>query len=172
MAEMHKGYAAALFELSADEETNEGFKVLSEIFDNNPEYVQLVSSPALPKKERLSLLKEALGNNFPENLTSFTMLMCEKGVLSEFSQCAKEYDKMYKEWQKASVAYVRSAVALTGDEKIRLKNSLEQATGRNVTLVCSVEKNLVGGVIVEMDGKVYDGSVRRRLEDIKKVINK
>ena len=73
MAEMHKGYAAALFELSADEETNEGFKVLSEIFDNNPEYVQLVSSPALPKKERLSLLKEALGNNFPENLTAFTM---------------------------------------------------------------------------------------------------
>ena len=170
MAEMHKGYAAALFELSADEETNEGFKVLSEIFDNNPEYVQLVSSPALPKKERLSLLKEALGNNFPENLT-FTMLMCEKGVLSEFSQCAKEYDKMYKEWQKASVAYVKSAAALTGDEKIRLKNSLEKATGRNVTLVCSVEKNLVGGVIVEMDGKVYDGSVRRRLEDIKKVIN-
>lgn len=172
MAEMHKGYATALFELSSDEKTNEELKELTEIFVNNTEYVDLLSAPTLPKKERIDLLKVALGDRFSPILTDFILLMCEKGVLSELALCQEEYEKLYKESVRETVAYVCSAVALSDEEKSKLKIRLEKISGYKVVLECSVDKKLMGGITVEIDGKLYDGSVKSRLDDIKKVINK
>lgn len=172
VAEMHKGYATALFELSSDEKTNEDLKEISAVFLNNADYVELLSTPTLPKKERLDLLKVALGDRFSPILTDFVLLMCEKGVLSELALCQKEYEKLYKESVKETIAYVCSAVVLSEEEKSKLKTRLEKISGYKVTLECSVDKKLMGGITVEIDGKFYDGSVKSRLDDIKKVINK
>lgn len=175
MAELHKGYAAALFELSEElkisAEISEELKELSGIFKKFPEYVGLISSPTLSKKERLNILEEALDNNYNEILTSFVLLMCEKDVIRELSGCAEEYEKLYNESLKSSTAVVHSAVLLTEREKEKLQVQLEKISRRNVTLVCFVDESLIGGITVEIDGKVYDGSLRRRLDGIKKVID-
>ena len=66
MAELHKGYAAALFELSEElknsSEISKELKELSGLFKEFPEYVELISSPTLSKNERLNILQEALGD--------------------------------------------------------------------------------------------------------------
>jgi len=175
MAELHKGYAAALFELSEElknsSEISKELKELSGLFKEFPEYVELISSPTLSKNERLNILQEALGDKYHEILTSFALLMCEKDVVRELGGCAEEYEKLYNESLKSSTAVVRSAVLLTEREKEKLQARLEKVSGRKVTLVCFVDESLLGGISVELDGKVYDGSLRQRLDGIKKVID-
>ena len=63
-----------------------------------------------------------------------------------------------------------SAVELTDDEKKKLKLKLEKMSGKSLILKCTVDKSVLGGVIVKMDGKIMDGSLKHRLEEVKEVI--
>ena len=55
-------------------------------------------------------------------------------------------------------------------EIAELKEKLEKAEKRQIDPVFRVDPTLIGGLIVEIDGKVYDGSVRSRLRDVKDVM--
>ena len=58
---------------------------------------------------------------------------------------------------------VRSANALTDAERGALRSKFETITGRKVVDTVEVDPELLGGVTVEADGRVYDGSVRTQL---------
>jgi len=58
---------------------------------------------------------------------------------------------------------VRSATALTDAERSTLRSKFETITGRKVVDTVEVDPELLGGVTVEADGRVYDGSVRTQL---------
>ena len=85
--------------------------------------------------------------------------------------CLHEYMKLYNESKRVSWAHVTSAVPLTAEQKTALRLKLEKQSGRNVLLECTVDKTMLGGVVVEMDGKILDGSLRRRLQEVKEVIS-
>lgn len=174
MAEMHKGYAKALFMISEEdnstEEINKQIQELAGIFEDNLSYIQLLSAPNIAKTERVFLLQELLGDKYNENLKKFLMYMCQKNIIGEIQGCAEEFDNLYREFKKISIAYVKSSVPLTEEQKEKLKTRLETVSGCDVTLECMVEEGLIGGVKVEMNGIIYDGSVKRKLEEIKKVI--
>jgi hypothetical protein len=71
------------------------------------------------------------------------------------------------------IAESRQLVCLTGgraEERTRLLQRLEKLSGHTVLLTCEVDATLLGGAVVEMDGRVMDGSVRGRLREIKEVI--
>ena len=59
----------------------EAAKQLSAIFQENPDYIELLSAPNLPKPERIALAKQALSGNVPDTLCAFVQLLCERGYL-------------------------------------------------------------------------------------------
>ena len=66
---------------------------------------------------------------------------------------------------------VTAEAPLTDEEKEKLKNKLEAMTKSTVSMEYFIDESLLGGLIAEIDGKVLDGSLRKRLHDIKEVIN-
>lgn len=175
MAERNNAYAAALFSLAAEseslEEMSSGLKDLVAVFSQNPQYTELLSSPALPKSERAALAHAALDGHLPQDLVSFVLLLAEGGHLGELEECASEFDGLYRDYLRSATARVVSAVALSEDQKLRLKTRLEQISGKKILLSCTVDASLLGGLRVDLDGTVYDGSLRRRMDDIKKVMD-
>lgn len=174
MAQKNKGYALALFSLASESSSADKiFVELQEIvdaFSQNPEYIELLSSPAISNEIKLSSLTSVVPSDYTEEIKAFLAILCKKGDLSEIFECFNEYQALYKEAFKISVANIVSAVELTDSELIALKKALEAKTGKNLTLKTTVDKGILGGVSVEIDGCVYDGSLKRRLDEIKKVI--
>ena len=68
------------------------------------------------------------------------------------------------------VAEVRSAIALTDDQKSRLADALGKATGKQVEVKVIIDPSIQGGVIAQVGDTVIDGSVRRRLEQLKNAL--
>jgi len=68
------------------------------------------------------------------------------------------------------VAEVRSAIALTEDQKSRLAEALGKATGKQVEVKVIIDPSIQGGVIAQVGDTVIDGSVRRRLEQLKNAL--
>lgn len=83
----------------------------------------------------------------------------------------KEYDKLLRESEKRSTAFVTSAAELTEIQKSDLKNKLEKLSGNSVDMEFSVDTKLIGGIVVKMDDKLFDGSLKKRLQEIKEAID-
>ena len=65
-------------------------------------------------------------------------------------------------------AEVITSVPMSEEMSRRLENELSRVTKKRVFLKPIVDDSILGGVIVKMADKVIDGSVRARLEEIKK----
>ena len=175
MTNLAMEYAAALFMLACEDGKQRAYgKALNEIgqaFSADPEYLTLLASPAISMEERLSAIRAAFGARVPEHVLSFLLLMCEKGRIAHFPEAVKEYEKLLLASERILDATVTSAVALTDEEKQRLQAALEKQSGGKVNIAYALDRELLGGLIVEIDGKILDGSVRDRLQRVKEVIS-
>ena len=69
-------------------------------------------------------------------------------------------------WSKA-VATVRSAVDLTVEQRDRLVAAINTRTGREVEVKVVIDPSVLGGVVTEIGDDIIDGSVRRRLNQLR-----
>lgn len=176
MTGIAKEYAAALFMLAGETGVEDAYSdaldTVSALFSENPAYVEFLASPGIPKAERTDALDKAFSGHIPEEVVSFLQILCERGHIRHFSACAEEYRAMYQAAKAMVPARVISAVPLTEGEKVRLTEKLENLSGKTVLAEWAVDPSLLGGVVVEMDGKVLDGSLRHRLHDMKDVMDR
>ncbi|MBQ8684123.1 MAG: ATP synthase F1 subunit delta [Clostridia bacterium] len=174
MTEQSKEYAEALFALAAETGEQEacltGLTLVADLLADNPDYRELLANPAIPAAERYALLEQALAGAVPESVLSFLGLLCAHGRIRMLDDCLEDYRALYRASISLSTAYVTSAVALTDGQRDRLQNKLEALTGHTVVLECAVDETLLGGMTVHIDGKVLDGSLRHRLQEVKEVI--
>lgn len=174
MTEISKEYASALFSLAGEKQCEdawgESLARVSGLFARNPDYPVLLASPDVPVEEREQLIEKALGGTEPEEILSFLKLLIRRGRIRMLPACRAEYEKLLHIKEQVSTARVVSAAPLTEEERTRLLQRLEKLSGHTVLLTCEVDATLLGGAVVEMDGRVMDGSVRGRLREIKEVI--
>ena len=174
MAQISKEYAAALFAISEEKGCTkawaENLRQIAEILKENPQYLSLLASPEILPEERRTLLEQAFGGMTDPEVISFMALVCRRGRAKEMPETIKHFRQLADIRARTREARVVSAAPLTDEEKERLIAALEKKTGMKVTLSCAVDPSLIGGMTVEMDGRVTDGSVRTRLREIKEVI--
>lgn len=176
MTQIDREYGGALFSAAEErgetEEVLEAIRSLQALFEENPNYLAFLSAPNIPKKERVSAVRQALQGHVPATLCSFVQLLCERGYIRAFSGCASEYEALWNEKNGILTALVTSAVPLREEEEARLKARLDKLSGQHVRLSTTVDPSLLGGITVTMDGKFYDGSLKGRMKEIKGVMDR
>ena len=174
MTDLSREYAEALFALAAEnDQTKEYLEALdtaATLLADNPDYVELLRCPTIQKEERDGLLEQTFGQILPEQVLAFIQLLCAHGRIRSLNDCVAEYRLLYQTAVAMSTAQVVSAVPLTEQEKQQLADKLAARFGRTVTLECTVDESLLGGMVVRVDGKVLDGSLRSRLHAVKEVM--
>ena len=154
-----KTYGDALYDLAAEEalcdELLEQVKLLARLFRENPQYPALLTSPDIPREERLRLI----GQVHPY-LVNFLSLFCERGRLPAFAGCAARYEQRWLEDHNTVRGRVSSAVPLTETQLTALAARMGETLGKHVLLEGTVSPSLIGGIRVEIDGRVWDGSLR------------
>jgi F-type H+-transporting ATPase subunit delta len=99
----------------------------------------------------------------------FVSLLAERGRTDHLEAIAEKYQALMDEDLHRVRARVRSAVALTDEERGLLAATLERALGsQQVLLEEIVDGTMLGGVIVESGGVVLDGSLQGQLERIRR----
>ena len=168
-------YAEALFMLAREENSVDVFyedlKTVKKVFEENTEYLQFLATPSIPKSERTTALEAAFGNKITAHVLSFLQLLCEHGAAEHFFDSFTEYERL-REWACGCVeAVVKTAVELSSVQKADLIKALEKRTGKHVTLKCVIDTTLIGGIAVELDGEMLDGSVKNNLKRAREVIS-
>lgn len=175
MTETSRAYADALFSLAAEmngiPQTLDALRFARDELYQTEGALDLLASPAIPKDERLAVLHKAFGDQLPEHVLSLLCVMCANGCIRELDDCLTAYQELHDAARKLSTAHVTSAVTLTDAEKAELTAQLTKKLGRTIRLECDVDASLLGGMVVRVDGKVIDGSLKHKLQQIKEVMN-
>ena len=175
MTTTSREYAEALFELAAQagvtKETSEGLETVVSALLQTPEYRALLASPAIGKAQRIAALDEAFRGKIPEVLLAVLRMMISRGHISAINGLARDYEEMARGYRGESVAVVTSAVPLREAEAVTLRSKLEKKLGKTIILQLREDPALIGGIRVEVDGRVIDGSIRNKLDEIKEVMN-
>lgn len=173
MSEINKEYGGGLFALAVEEgvemellaESRELSKLLS------AEYLHLLINPAIPKETRISLVGEVLDGRVHPYLANFVKLMTERGLVSEIHSCFTEYESLYYDRFGIIKARAESAVELTDAQKEKLRQKLEAHTGKTVEIEYVIDKALIGGMRVLLNGRLFDDSVKMKLKEIGAILS-
>ena len=174
MTEIARMYGGSLYDLAAEEGLET--RILGELeevnalFKANPDYLHLLSTPSIPKRERCGLLDEALRDQVHLYVLNFLKILCEKGTLRELSGCARAYRLRYNEAHGILEATAVSAVPLTAEQTRRLHEKLEKLTGKTIDLKTKVDPAVLGGIRLDIEGTELDGTVRSRLAGLRSSI--
>ena len=168
-------YAEALFLLSCEEKSEEKYlndlKMVKAIFNSEPDYIELLHSPAISKDEKLALIENAFAGRINDHVVSFLKIMCENNRIEEIYSCFDVYEKLYNDVKRVIVASVTSAVELNESEKAKIIANLEKKFGYKVELICHVDESIIGGIIIKTEDTIIDGSLKRKMRDVKEVIS-
>ena len=171
MTEIARMYGGSLYDLAAEEglETRilEELDAVADILKQDPEYLHLLSIPSIPKKERCALLDEALRGQVHLYVLNFLKILCEHGTLRELPGCARAYRIRYNAAHGILEATATSAVPLTEEQKTALRQKLEATTGKTIDLTAKVDKAVLGGIRLDIEGTELDGTVHSRLSALR-----
>lgn len=174
MTSTAKEYAIALFSLAMESgtaaEISQGLKLIVDAFRETPELSLYLRSPAIPKAQRLETIDRAFSDAVPVYACSFVSMLCEHGLIDQLETCVREYERLYRDSLNRHSAVVTSAVALTQAERNRLQKQLENRFGRRTDIDYRVDPALLGGLIIESDGTILDGSLKHRLQTMKEAL--
>ncbi len=171
MTEIAKAYGKTLYDLAVECESVE--QILDEIttlrqaFEENPQFLTLLSTPNLKKEERVGIVDEAFGGKLHIYLLNFLKVITENGTAREFIDAAKQFRNEYNWENGIETVTVISAVALGADQEAALTDKLHKLTGKTIHLEKRVDPDCMGGVRLQMEGLQLDGTVKNKLDAIR-----
>ena len=171
MTEVATTYGQAMYDLARDEGKSQQIlaelSVLDQSLSAEPEFLQLLSSPNIPKEERIQILDDSFRGKIDPYVLNFLKVLTEKGYLRHFSGCCQFYRQQYNKDNGIVPVVAYTAVPLSDELRRKLTAKLSTVTGKTIELDCRIDPETLGGVRLDFDGKQVDGTVRRRLEDIR-----
>jgi F-type H+-transporting ATPase subunit delta len=171
MGDTVEGYAAALFEVVRAEDALD--RVGDELFrfsrtvEANPDLRSALTDPGTGDDSKSALLRELLGDKAHPVTVRLLDLVVEGGHVRELTRIVDEFVAKASAAGQASVAEVRVATPISEDQRWRLAEALSRAKGRPVDVKVIVDPSVLGGVVTTIGNEVIDGSVRRRLEQLR-----
>ena len=167
-------YGLALYDLAQSEGLTEQIlqelDVLRQGFSAEPDFVKLLSTPALSKEERCHILDQSFRDKVQPYLLNFLKILTEKGYIRHFSHCCDAYRDQYNRDNGILPVTAVTAVPLTDSQQKRLKSKLETITGKTVKLHSRIDPSCLGGVRLDYDGKRVDDTVAHRLDTVRTLL--
>ena len=171
MTEVATTYGQAMYDLARDEDKSrkilEELSVLDQSLKAAPEFLQLLSAPNIPKEERVQILDDSFRGKIDPYVLNFLKVLTEKGYIRHFSGCCQFYKQRYNEDNGIVPVVAYTAIELSDELRRKLTAKLSTVTGKTIELDCRIDPETLGGVRLDFDGRQVDGTVRRRLEDIR-----
>lgn len=170
-----KRYARALVLMGQERGLLEGFRGelgrLVKAFAVEKRLALLLQSPSLEAAKKVAVLNDLVALlELSGEMSNFIGLLQSKDRLRYLPHIEQEFGRLADRVSGVQRVSVRSAVALQDDQRNALKEVLAARSGQQIVLEEECDPLLIGGLQVELDGRVLDGTVRTQLERMAETI--
>ena len=171
---LSRRYSKALFELARESEQEESIGDQLERFlfaSTESRLGSVLSNPGFALDSRKKILLEVAKSLQLSSVTEhFLSLLLDRDRLAFIPPIIASYRNLLNQARGRVEAKVTAAEPLGSMVIERLRDSLRRLSGKHVILQEEANPELIGGLVVEFRGKIYDGSVLTQLEKMKQRI--
>ncbi len=133
---------------------------------SHPEIRAVVTSPRFQKAQIEKLMEGLLGAQAKTQQRNFVRVLVDNQRLLLLPEMVAIFEALRAEAERTINVVVDSAFELSAAQQEKIISSLKARMGRDIKLVCKVNKELLGGVVIRAGDKVIDGSARTRLGEM------
>lgn len=167
-----RNYAEALFEIANRDDQLEAYgdamETVARILAENPTARLFLETPRIDADDKKRVLGEVLSDVMPRKVLNFVRLTIDKRRQRLLQDISRSYHDLLDE--HLGRAHVEVTVARKfSDEDIRsLAGWLSEMLGKRAVTHVRIKPEILGGVMVKAGDTVYDGTLRRRLDGMRR----
>ncbi len=169
---LYASYSRALadvaLEKGSEPAVTKDLTVYRQIFLEVPEVGAALHNPAIPKAAKERVLSALMGM-YPVDSTTgnFMRVLLDHNRFAYFGEIVDFYFRTLDERNGIVPALATVASPLTEAQAEGLRKDISEVTGHRVKLEVRPDPGLIGGVVLQLGSTVYDGSIRKQLENIR-----
>jgi F-type H+-transporting ATPase subunit delta len=167
-------YALALFQLVKEQQlidtVEEELRVVKEVFFVNEDLKAVLQSPKVSREKKKAILSTAFAAVNPLVLNTL-MLLVDRHRENEIIDVANEFSELANEERGVEAANVFSVRPLTEDERTALSVSFAKKIGKkSLQIENIVDSDLLGGIKIRIGNRIFDGSLRGKLDRLERTL--
>ena len=167
MNQIAQTYAEALFSLALEEKKlsslQEEGKQLSDIINDNPDFLLLLNSRFMSAEERKEVAIKIL-KGFDDDIVNLIKVIVDNNRVDYVQEILQAFNSLCNEYRGVKEGLIYSAFPLDKQTINTIKEKISQVEHMDVELIAKVDPSLIGGVKVVINSHVYDGSIKNQLE--------
>lgn len=167
-----RNYADALYAAAERDGHTEAYadvlEALAGAIEADPTIRLALESPRVPKPVKADILARALAGRTTETFVRFLRAVVKRGRQGLIPVISREYAALVDVKFNRVHAGVTVARLPNDDLRRAIQQALSEALGMDVIPHFREDKAILGGVLVRVGGRVMDGSLRRRMVQLKK----
>ena len=167
-----KRYAVSLYELGLEEnileELHDELDTFCTLLEENRELSSVLFDSSFGKDRKKQVIDAIFDEDDNPYFVNFINLLIDKDRIYRVRRIKTLFDKRYDEYNNVQKVTVKTAQALTDEQRGVLTEKLEKKFEKNIRLKEEIDPRLIGGMIVITKGKILDLSVRTKLDSLKR----
>jgi F-type H+-transporting ATPase subunit delta len=175
MEEIAQVYARALFEVASErdllDEIREQLDQFVDVLRESHDLQVFFFSPYFSTEEK----KDALGrvlDGAEETFMSFLEMLVERHRMPVLFRIRANYERLWDEAHKVLPVSVTSAVKLDESTLDEIGERIGEQTDQRVELTATADPEILGGIIVRVGNSILDASLRGRLDQLRKQLER
>lgn len=167
-----KKYAEALFDIAQKHDKTESvlsdLQTVTETFDSSSELQNYFDNPIISQKDKKDVIKELFETKIEQITLNFLFLLTDNYKIELLPDILLKLNELKLKNMEIITVKAISAVTMKDFLKDKLKSKLETLLSKKVQIKYEVNKEIIAGLIVEIEGKTIDDSVLAKIKNIKK----
>ena len=164
-------YGQALYDAAKDrgilDLVGDEYKAVTQVFKENPLLTRLFLVPTLSALEKKKVAGKIFAGRVSNEMLSFIYILIDKRRIGAWDSIGRHYEKLVWESNGLTKGIIYSAVPLDAQRVKAFEMKTMEALEKQVHLDARIDKSLIGGVRIYVDGKLIDASIKTRIEAIK-----
>ena len=173
VATLARPYAVAAFKRSLEtgstEQWSKSLAFMSSVL-NDKEMSVVVGNPKVSKQGLSTLMLDICQGQLDDERANFLKLLVQNNRLTLAPTIAALFEALKAESEGYVDVEVATAYAFSKEEKQKFTSALEKSLNKKVHMKVSVDKSLIGGVLVRAGDRVIDGSIKGQLQHMQKAL--
>ena len=166
-----QGYAQAILAVASAEsngaQVEDEIYRFSQVIQSSEELKSTLSDASIPSARRQQIVEDLLDGQVTQTTVALVSMVVAAGMGSDIKAIADKVVGLGAESRDKAVAEVYSVVDLSSDQQQRLAAALKSATGKDVEMKIIIDESVMGGLLVQIEDEVIDGTVRTRLKQLR-----
>lgn len=167
-----RNYAETLFDLARsqgeEEAYGEGIRQVAELLEEEPDFRLFMETPRIEPGAKKKVVRKVFGEALPGLLVNFLLVTIDKRRQRLLVAISRKYHELLDEHLGRVHAQVVVARELDDEGHEAVRDRLSRLFDKTVIPHVKVRPEILGGIIVRTGNTIYDGSLRRHMEDLRR----